>query len=1619
MVDYLGKKLRFQSLEPRILLDAAGMVTAVETVADPGTIFDAIPAEETVDIEAETSKTETRAPSDWQLFETEGDSLGEVRNNALVIVDTSIENYESLLENIDPSTEILLIDPAEDGFQQLADYVKDRSDISEIHILSHGDQGTLKLGTSTLSQETIGQYQGLLAEIGQALSNDGDILLYGCNLAEGQIGVDFVSELAEYTNTDVAASTDLTGSENLGGNWDLEYSTGVVEAEPFSFPAYQGELGFSTTDHNNDLENDPDPVRMITWNVIGLDSNKPETEGPNQFMVGFRVEADGSGLSGYTAKIVADDNVDIFGTGLTIGDDGSVTSDIDDGVDNIQFTGTGTTIGNLYTDINIAADGYQDFYFNVEVLRSLDSHDQIQPFHFEIWKDDGVGGGIAGNGIWDEPASSGVKLDTFSWLPDEAAANTPLYLYVEKYISQARNEVSTQSTGDSTDSAIRIDGLYNTTTNSYEQSPVTIFVGQTLNIRVEGQTATQGYPQLTLATTFDTDVFQIQAVAQAYDKPVTNTDYQQDLGTGLEANDGDFVDITDDPGLDDPNSSLYANPAGWNPSTHSLMVTSAPPKAGGGPIVTDYAVEVTGTGSGSLQTMILDYSGSSFHYNADYDTAVDAGSVVRFNAVSGAIIGNVGEDTDGDNDGDNPISGVTVTLTGTADTDNDGTPDTVITPVNATTDASGNYKFINLLPGNYTVAESVAAGFGDITDTDGGANKNSVAVTLSATSQLGYAPDDSTTLLAYERADFVEGKTDLSLLKSVDVSNPQGGSNVVFTLTVSNTSNVDVANAQVTDKLPAGLAYVSDDSGGNYVSSTGVWSAGALSAGASKSIAITAQVTGDEAITNFAEITAIKDSGGNTIDDKDSTAGNNAGADTVYGTSDDGTRTTLEDDEAKVTVDSTEADLSLIKTVDNSTPAVGGTVSFTLTVINSGPDAATGVKVTDSYPSGIDPTSVAQAAISQGSFSTATGIWDVTDNTSTPLASGASATLTFTATIDEAAAFDNEAAITAANQYDPDSDPSSDNTVDDGSDGIPDDDEASVSITPLAADISLSKTVSNTAPDIGSDIVYTLIVNNSGPNDASGVIVRDLLPAGLTYVSDSTSGVDYDDTTGLWSVGSLAVGATKVLTITATVNDSSTISNVAEVKTSSLPDPDSKTADDGGNTSTDDWADGEADDDEASISISPGATNLSLFKSYIVDDGTLDTLGETVTFTLSVVNSGPGTAYNVTVEDVLPAGLGLVAMSVTGTGTYDGSTWNVGEVANGATATMSFQATVDSVLAQTNFAQISEVDALVTDTQDGTSTLNDPDSTPNNDVGQTADEDDEALVTLSAIPFADLQVINVIDDPSPAPGSTVTFTTSVTNTGQFDTSGVAVVFTFPEGVEASKLLTSIVPTTSNGTISYVGGASSGTWTIGNLAYGETVVMTVSAVVPSGTGGDSFSSDLRMFAEVSASSLPDPDSTPNDDGGLYTTDFDDEAIATALSAGSTRIDVALSQTVAVNGGTPSNTYTSALVSGDTVSYSITADNQAGDVVGSVYVLDAWPAGLDLTSTVVGNAEGGLEYSTDGGLTYSTTVATNPTHLRWNTDSSSSGTKFTGGSSITLTLTGTVNATGAGASIENAA
>jgi len=126
--------------------------------------------------------------------------------------------------------------------------------------------------------------------------------------------------------------------------------------------------------------------------------------------------------------------------------------------------------------------------------------------------------------------------------------------------------------------------------------------------------------------------------------------------------------------------------------------------------------------------------------------------------------------------------------------------------------------------------------------------------------------------------------------------------------------------------------------------------------------------------------------------------------------------------------------------------------------------------------------------------------------------------------------------------------------------------------TPIAvADLSLAKTVSPATPFVGDTITYTIVVRNDGPDDATGVTVEDVLPAGLTYVSDSGNG-SYAN--GIWNVGSVPENTARQLDIQVVITTADPVVNTAQVASSDQLDPDSVPGNDNPN-----------EDDQDSVTI--------------------------------------------------------------------------------------------------------------------------------------------------------------------------------------------------------------------------------------------------------------------------------------------------------------------------------------------------------------------------------------------------------------------------------------------------
>ncbi|MCS6288724.1 MAG: DUF4347 domain-containing protein [Nitrospira sp.] len=222
-------KSSFLSLEQRLMFDAAAAATAAE-VASEQVAQEQADAAVSTDAEADTGRTGAASAESGDLLQALTTFLPIDSPTEIVFVDPTVPDYRTLFAGMDPNIEVVMLDGGQDGVEQIAASLTGRTGIDAIHIISHGDQGRLNLGTGTLNVDSMsGQYADELATIQQSLSEQADILVYGCDFAEGEAGQVAVDLLAEMTGADVQASTDETGHISLGGDWEFEVQTGTIE----------------------------------------------------------------------------------------------------------------------------------------------------------------------------------------------------------------------------------------------------------------------------------------------------------------------------------------------------------------------------------------------------------------------------------------------------------------------------------------------------------------------------------------------------------------------------------------------------------------------------------------------------------------------------------------------------------------------------------------------------------------------------------------------------------------------------------------------------------------------------------------------------------------------------------------------------------------------------------------------------------------------------------------------------------------------------------------------------------------------------------------------------------------------------------------------------------------------------------------------------------------------------------------------------------------------------------------------------------------------------------------------------------------------------------------------
>ncbi|MEL7499693.1 MAG: tandem-95 repeat protein [Planctomycetota bacterium] len=239
------------ALEERVLYSAAPVpVEAMEPIeidADNDLLFGSIEHQFDQLNELTQSDTMARLLSGYDSYSTDeaetsfslddlglvsADELDSNQSIELIVIDASIDNYDQLLEDLTTSgreMEVLILDPQSDGLDRVTESLSQRRHWSAIHLLTHGQDGLLRIGKDQLDAGSLNEFEDELKSWRGSLDSNADLIVYGCEVAQTEMGQSFVNQLGQLTGMDVAASDDLTGHATLGGDWNFEYTLGTIE----------------------------------------------------------------------------------------------------------------------------------------------------------------------------------------------------------------------------------------------------------------------------------------------------------------------------------------------------------------------------------------------------------------------------------------------------------------------------------------------------------------------------------------------------------------------------------------------------------------------------------------------------------------------------------------------------------------------------------------------------------------------------------------------------------------------------------------------------------------------------------------------------------------------------------------------------------------------------------------------------------------------------------------------------------------------------------------------------------------------------------------------------------------------------------------------------------------------------------------------------------------------------------------------------------------------------------------------------------------------------------------------------------------------------------------------
>lgn len=687
--------------------------------------------------------------------------------------------------------------------------------------------------------------------------------------------------------------------------------------------------------------------------------------------------------------------------------------------------------------------------------------------------------------------------------------------------------------------------------------------------------------------------------------------------------------------------------------------------------------------------------------------------------------------------------------------------------------------------------------------------------TQSDTDPSGNSADEPTAL--------VPSSVDLELVKSDNTDPVELGANLTYTIDVTNNGPSTALDVEVVDTLDANTSFISS-TGACVEAPVGTLTCtiGTLANGAVSSFDVTVHVNGTASTGG--------DLGTDPCTGTPGTPGNEdvCNAATVSSSTTESDPSNNSDDEpTDVTVPAVLADLSLTKT-DNVDPAnQNGLLTYTLNVTNAGPDATTGVIVTDTLDAN---TSFVSTTLAGGCVEAPVG----TLTCDVGALGVASTSFEITVLVDLAAPTAGtlqaspctgaedlcNLASVAGDHPDPD--------LTNNSDDEPTD------VEPASADVSIAKSDAPDPISIGDSLTYTIDVTNAGPSTAEAVTVVDTLDANTSYVSDTGGCVEAPVGTLTCGLGDLAVGSTS-FTITVNVDPgaptagalsaapcdgSEDLCNTVTVS-STTPDPTP------GNNSDDEPTDVQE------------TADLAITKSDTPDPVVE---GDFVLYTLTVENLGNDTATGVVVTDTLAAFTSYV--SDTGgcveapVGTL---TCALADLASGASTSFFVTVSVDAGAPTGGSLRDSPCDGSedLCNLASVTADQVDPDPTNN-----SADEPTDVVIDGDAA----LQIVKRDSPDSVEPGGTLTYTLDYSNISLLPIDNVVI----EEIYDPAVTFVTAVPFPD------VGNAQ---WNIGTMAPGETGTITITVTVdPGALDGDVLVNNVSMSGDGVPPATDDEETT---------------------------------------------------------------------------------------------------------------------------------------------------------------